>query len=384
MSIKFEWFGFIRKTNQQLLTNYLSSIWDVDLSVPDLDNEDDRVRHIFDEISKLSTDKFDQIQIDLTRVRQLATQKGMLNLIEVAGRMSEVINDLPADDYNKHDRAIFYRIEYQTTFETAYYINEVLPRKKSLRHGLKVMQVNDIIGSGSELEAGMTEYLTKHEQRGEACKVDSYDFGDSACFIAYSADYPQDLLFFVNNELKTEVNRPGFQVTFVYHPDGGRLEIDCQGSWKRKHSLMEIFNKTVLKSDQPVPEYQEQYELDKLVTPDFEMVVEPEDATQQPHLRMVRLANRIDRKERYTIDIEHGEGVTTVRNAMQRHGLNLTHYLVDQAKISFKFRGIQKTGWFTVDLSLPDTNNLGGEPKHAKIREYLKQWGVINHEENPA
>ena len=327
MSIKFEWFGFIRKTNQQLLTNYLSSIWDVDLSVPDLDNEDDRVRHIFDEISKLSTDKFDQIQIDLTRVRQLATQKGMLNLIEVAGRMSEVINDLPADDYNKHDRAIFYRIEYPTTFETAYYINEVLPRKKSLRHGLKVMQVNDIIGSGSELEAGMTEYLTKHEQRGEACKVDSYDFGDSTCFIAYSADYPQ--------------------VTFVYHPDGGRLEIDCQGSWKRKHSLMEIFNKTVLKSDQPVPEYQEQYDLDKLVTPDFEMVVEPEDATQQPHLRMVRLANRIDRKERYTIDIEHGEGVTTVRNAMQRHGLNLTHYLVDQAKISFKFRGIQKTGWYT-------------------------------------
>lgn len=384
MSIKFEWLGFIRKTKQQLLTDYLSSIWDVALSVPDFDQEEDRVRYIHDEISKLPAEKFDQIQIDLTKVRQLATQKGMLNLIEVAGRMSEVINDLPSEEYNKHDRAIFYRIEYPQTFETAYYINEVLPRKKSLRHGLKVMEVKDIIGSGSELEAGMSEYLVKHEQRGEACKVDTYDFGDSVCFIAYSADYPQDLLFFVNNELKIEVNRPGFQVTFVYHPEGGRLEIDCQGKWQRKHALMEIFNKAVLKSDEPVPEYQEQYDLDKLVIPDFEMTVDPDEAIEQPQLKAIRLANRVDRKERYTIDIEHGEGATSIRTAMQRHGLNLSHYLVDQARISFKFRGIQRTGWVTVNLSLPDSNDLGGEAKHSRVRTYLQQWGIINHEENPS
>jgi len=381
MSIKFDWSYFIHMVKQDLLLEYLTKVWQLDLTVGDFETEDDRVAFLRAEIEKLATDRFDDIQIDLTKVRQLSTKPGVQRLILIANNSNQQVDD-PYVDLNVYNRALFYRVNYHDIFQTAYVLNEVQPRKKKLRHGLKSVSVKNLMGKTTELATQISEYLTKNEKRGEACKVDSHDFGSSICFTAYPTNYPQDLLFFDGEQWKNEVNRPGFQITFLYYPEGGRLEIDCQGSWQKKHALMQIFNTAVLESDVPVPLYQLQFNLDKLVEDGFEIVIDPQDMGEEPQLKSIRLKRRhSNTPERYTIEIDNGTGVTPIRDAMNHRRLTLEYYEVDQAKISFKFPGLQKTGWVTVDLSLPDGNSPGSDEKDEKAQNYLEKWGVISRED---
>ena len=66
---------------------------------------------------------------------------------------------------------------------------------------------------------------------------------------------------------------------------------------------MQIFNTTVLESDVPVPLYQSQFNLDKLVEDGFEMVIDPQDMGEEPQLKSIRLKRRhSNTPERYTIE----------------------------------------------------------------------------------
>lgn len=59
MSIKFDWSYFIHMVKQDLLLEYLTTVWQLDLTVGDFESEDHRVAFLQAEIEKLAGDRYD-------------------------------------------------------------------------------------------------------------------------------------------------------------------------------------------------------------------------------------------------------------------------------------------------------------------------------------
>ncbi len=372
---------FLRQINAELLQAFLKSEG-VDGVFPKPNKDQEEIDVWADFIYKLDDQKVIQIETALRDVNEMATDGGTLNLIDVAAEKGV---DLKQDNKiveNEHCRALYCYIHHREVFENAFVFQRVNELKgKKERTGLKKRTAKEVIPRKDHLAQALKVYFFSKELRGQNCQVDAYNDQDKrVCFIAYPEDHPKTDLFYEKGRLKRMGRRPTFQVIFLYECATGRLEIGVRSGWKKKIELMSIFNKEVLEDDRPVADKQKVYNLAKLLEKDFEFTTKPEDQIECVDLEEIKLAHRYN-KDRVTIELEEGDGVKEMQQALKDYKISPDQFNVVQAKIKMKFPAMgRQKGGVTFHLGWPDRCDLGDAHYHLKAKEYVKLW---NLEEKP-
>jgi hypothetical protein len=334
---------------------------------------------------------------DFQRICEMADEGGVKILIEEArdphhdggldltGKAKEVRNHL--------EFAFWVFLEHPKVFEVASHFHRAdnLPgRSWRKRADLPPVEAATDKESCKRLEEAISAYYRRKEGRGHACKVDHWRRDNRLYWFAHPEDYPEGrLIYDEQHELKSETQRPAFDVIFVYCQEEGSLDLYVHGEKETVLDLQRIFGRAILGVELPDPEATGVvYELQRLLDRNVQLPLEPEDGVEEARVRRLRLRimesqhgnrNRLrrltleagakdDREAVYDLldDVLAGERIPREVLMVQHAGLQLV-FRPDE-------RGRRRT--LSFDVSHPDSCSLKYEPRHLVAKGLLKRWGL--------
>jgi hypothetical protein len=305
--------------------------------------------------------------------------------LDLSGKVKEAANKLAF--------AFWVFLEYPKVFEVAsqFHRADNLPgRSWRKRADLPSVEAATDKESCGRLEGAITAYYGPKEGRGHACKADHWRREDRLYWFAHPEDYPEGrLIYDEQHELKSETQRPAFDVIFVYCHEEGSLDLYVEGEKGTVLDLQRIFGRAILGVELPDPEaIGVVYELQGLLDRGFPLPLEPEDGVEEVRVRRLRLKimesesgnrNRLrritlearakdDRAAVYDLldDVLAGERIPREVLSVQHVGLQLVFRPDDRAR--------RRT--LSFDVSHPDSCSLKYQPMHLVAKGLLKRWGL--------
>ncbi|MDD3661474.1 MAG: hypothetical protein PHG63_00225 [Candidatus Dojkabacteria bacterium] len=368
--------NFLRYIDDDLLKQYFEQKG-INITIPQASSDNERVEALQALIEALPQEKLNELEYDFSEVKEMASEFGLESILTVADSYGISLQHDIEEIENCTNQAFYAFLHQPKIFESARVLHDTTTlANKSRRVDLKKVSVDQAELRTEALTSRLSEYLIGKYGKGKQCRAEVYRFKDRACFLLYPEDYKKSDLEYQEDDLKRVTRRPSFQITYIYYPETGTLEVASSYRGKTIKDLFDLFSEAVLEDEKPVDDYQKIYELDKLLRPDFVFLTEPEDMIESVGLKHLRLVGRLDKTIQVTIDLKEFNGVKTMQEYLSRQNMHPSHYFVNQARIQVKYRGEGRKGRVTMQLTFPDKCNLSDTPLHTKTRKYLAKWGL--------
>ena len=319
----------------------------------------------------------------------MACAAGILALVEESTFHSIKLAKLLERFEGFYEKAMWTYLQYQQIFNVAtlfisadtlpgryWFISKNLPKKEP------ACSSDDI----SNFADALSEYYRDTQGRGHRCTVETYlRGGRQHYFFAYPDDYADT--YIGHDDGGVFVKRPqkrAFEVVFVFDPLTGTIDLHAQGDRGVRARLLYIFC-TVILNENPPPEPagDHPYELNPLLTRDFQFATDPEDGIVEVRVRKIRLSLG-NGKRRILLEADPQGGSQDVYDMIEEYlnvislsnsNVNVTHA---EFQIRFAPRGKGQKQHISFNVSFPNTSNLKNlNDEYRQLAEkYLKRWGI--------
>jgi len=375
--------SFLRQAPNYLLERYLTQLgvgrdipWqhlrpgDWDLVYREIQRASDAIRRQIDrdfrEIYKMADDGGSQILLDEGRDPH--------HRVDLSEKFSQMSGNL--------ERAFYVFLEHPRVFHVAqrFHYADSLGRWEKWQ-GLPEAEPSTDRAGCDRLAADISAFYSRREGRGHRCQVDHYRRGSRLYWFAYPEDYGESRLVWEEKELKTATQHPAFEVIFVYDEEKRWLDLFARGRAQTKRDLRVVFGRAILGADLTDFDDGVTYELNGLLSRNFQFAVAPEDGIEQVYLRALRIRVMGQGNRRITLEANPKEDPNGVRDMLQaileaqRIPANLV--VADRARLQFVFR--EEAGRrrrLTVNISHPRTCSLKHDPEDEVVRQLLQRWGI--------
>ncbi len=376
MSRSFKLRAVLRYLDKGLLSLYLKKK-EVKDALPQTPDDGDE-NEVWDEfIQSLPTAKTNEVETDLRDINEMATEDGLLALLEIADQKGVHPQKEIEKLTSQHDQALYFFIHHSAIFDFASVTHRVTDLKAKTERNLRKRPADFVVTKDKALADVLKTFLLSKDGRGRECVVNVFQYKDRVCFMAYPEDFAQSPLCYQEKQLKRLPLRPTFEIVFLYYPETGKVELSAKGGPQRQVALFNIFNNVVLEDKDAVLDLEKTYRLEKFLDADLKLSTEIEDLVEYVRLTKLRLAHKYN-DYRVSLDLKQANGLQSMRTVMENFRLNPIAYNVVQAEIKMKFPGKGRKGGVTIQLSYPDKCNLNDSPNHLKAKKYLEQWGLVN------
>lgn len=332
-------------------------------------------------VQSFNADSANRLETDLRDINDMATEDGVLALLEIAESKGihpqEKIEPLTGD----HDKALYFFLHHPAVFDVASITHHVTDLKAKAERNLRKRAADFVAKNGDALAKSLRGHLLSIDGRGRECAVNVYKQEGRVCFIAYPEDFAKAPLCYVGTRLKRHPLRPTFEIVFLYFPQTGKVELSSKGGPKRQMELFKIFNRVVLEDEQAVAELEKTYRLEKFLDGSLNLSTRAEDEVEYVRLQKLRLLHKFD-DYRIALDLKQANGLESMTTILGKFHVRPSAFSVVQAEIKMKFPGRGRKGSVTIQLSYPDKCNLNDSPNHLKAKKYLEEWGLVNHKPN--
>jgi hypothetical protein len=236
------------------------------------------------------------------------------------------------------------------------------------------------------LADAISDYFKQTQARGHRCTVEHYRKGTHLYhFFAYPDDYTDT--FIGHGDDGNFVKRPqkrAFEIVIIFDAEEGTLDLFAVGDRGVKNSLAYIFSCKILKQNLPAEvSCDRAYELNGLLSREFNLSTDPKDGIESVRVRSLRLSLGSSGRK-ITLDASprgtDQEVYDMIDDFLQPD--RLTPGAVNVTHASFQFRltptGGKRAKAFTFEVGFPNTSNLKSLSEEAKLlgEKYLKVWGI--------
>jgi hypothetical protein len=302
----------------------------------------------------------------------------------------QLIDDLDGIE-SRHDKAVFTYIHATDVWNLAVRF----ARADSLSHGRYWIKRCDIptkepdtsLEKIQEFQVALSAFFREAQARGRHCQVQHYVRATGAdYFFAYLDDYADTYVTLdTDGEFDRRPERRAFEIVMVYDRLHGALEMHARGGKKVYIPLQEIFCRVILGEEiGPENRNSHPYELNGLLSRDFQFPTDPEDGIDSVRVRKLRLSVKGLPRRRITLEADPERGVDDIYDMMDSYldqeRLPISILNVTQVGLKFNFdeSNEEMPRSLSFDLSYPNSSNL--KSKSEGVREiaekYLREWGL--------
>lgn len=333
------------------------------------------------------------IEIVLHEISDMAAgDEGTRAICEEAIRQGrqDLIDEL--EEYeSRHDKAAWTYIRAIDVWNLAVRF----ARADSLSHGRYWIKRCDIPAQApdtseetiEEFEEALSAFFLATQARGRHCQVEHYVRANgNDYFFAYLDDYADTYVTLDNDgAFDRRPERRAFEIVMVYDRQHGTLEMYARGGKKVYIPLQEIFCRVILGEEiGPENRNSHPYELNGLLSPNFEFPTDPADGIETVRVRKLRLSIKGLPRRRITLEADPEGGVNDIYEMLSKYlnqqRLPVSILNVTQAGLKFTFDetndDLPKS--LSFDLSYPNSSNLKSKPETVRdlAEKYLRQWGL--------
>ena len=333
------------------------------------------------------------IEIVLREVSDMANgDEGTRAICEEAIRQDrqDLIDDL--DGYeSRHDKAVWTYIGATDVWNLAVRF----ARADSLSRGrywIKRCDIPNVEPDTSAekreaLEEALAAFFQATQARGRHCQIEHYVRASGTdYFFAYLDDYA-DTYVTLDDEgaFDRRPERRAFELVLVYDREHGTLDMYVRGGKKVYIPLQEIFCRVILDEEiGPEDRNSHPYELNGLLSRDFQFPTDPGDGIDAVRVRKMRFSVKGLPCRRITFEADPAAGVNDIYEMMDDylndHNLPASILNVTQVGLKFSFdpsnEDLPKS--LSFDLSWPNSSNLKSKPEGVRelAEKYLREWGL--------
>lgn len=372
-----------------------------DLELPWEQMEETDVDAIFNAWQTLPEADCRAIEIVLHEVSDMASgEEGTKVISEEALRQQnqELLDELEGFE-SRHDKAIWTYIRAIDVWNLAVRF----ARADSLSHGRYWIKRCDIpakvpnTGGAKlhEFEESLSAFFIASQARGRHCQVEHYVRASGVdYFFAYLDDYADTYVTLdTDGEFDRRPERRAFELVFVYDRAHGTLEMYAKGGKKVYIPLQEIFCSVIL--DEAIgPENRQShpYELNGLISRDFQFPTDPEDGITAVRVAKLRLSLKGQSRSRVTFEPDPEGKIDDVYDMMDAHlnqeQMPASIFNVTQVGFAFTFDEADESlpRSMSFEVSWPNSSNLKSRPDGVRelAEKYLRLWELDradNHED---
>ncbi len=359
--------SFFRKVSNDLLRRFFSH-HDV-LDDIEWDGRDEAsVTDIYDAYADLTAEVREPITADLENLNDLASQRGMPCLVDAAGRWG-----IDCTDMTPHDLAMTLLLECRDAFDAAHdwWTIDHFQGYTDFR-GRSPLDIDDPEAGRPQIEAAFSEYLGS-QQRGVNVQLDIYRDTNKIAYVVCHEDYVKPIERFREHRLVVEKDRPVFYATMVYYPRLGKLKVKAA-----KGELAE-FSRDAF-AEHALGRKDFFHHQDVRLIYDFERFKRPWRFETDPAdgIEWVRVVGIRFRPEPHSKDTVEVKSYTDLVRRLRDMNIDLAAVKIERVSMCFKFPGKGRSGSRTVNLSMPNHNNLGDSKNDQVIERYLVEWEIAN------
>jgi hypothetical protein len=328
-----------------------------------------------------------QIDWDFRQIHDMADPGGIKTLIEEARDPHHGLDI--AEDVGRmsghSERAFWAFLTHPEVFNVArkfHYADNLSWWRK--RHRLPPAVAATDGESQHRLAADISHYYVAREGRGHACELDHYKRGEALYWFAYPEDYAETrLLYDEKRRLEPRMQRPAFEVIYVYKPDEHSLELFVRGDKRTVYELQKVFGRAIL-GVELLEERKDSvtYELNGLLDRNFAFVLEPGDGIESVEVRALRLEIMGTSRKRITLETVGSGEPQAVYNLLDDilagNRIPRDLLIITQAKFRLVFHAdaTGRKGTLTFTVGCPNSCTLRQGPRDDLGRECLKRWGI--------
>lgn len=358
---------FFRKTNKALLGRFFaqySVLGDLEWNK----REDTDVDDIDDSYRALPNDVRIKIEADLETLNDLASQRGMPCMIDVSRQWKIDCRDITA-----HDLAMVLFLDHREALDIAHswWTIDHFQGYSDFR-GRQPVNIATPDAGRARFKAAFSEFMNSLE-KGININIDVYKDTNKIAYVACHEDYVKSVERFHKHKLKVVKDRPVFYATMVYYPHLGKLKV--KGT---KNDLIEFardaFAEHILgeKTFFQHPDMRLIYDLDRFKQP-WIFETDPADGIEWVHVTGIQFHPTKGIKD--TIEVK---SQTNLEGRLRDMNIDLSVAEITSVSLCLKFPGKGRSGSRTVNLSMPNRNNLGDSKNDQLIERYLVEWEIAN------
>jgi len=377
--------SFLRQAPNTLLKQYLTKRG-IGEDIPWKHLSERKIEHIQRAIDSAPEKIRREIDTDFRRVYGMADEGGTKTLID-EGRDRHHRVEL-AEDFAKMgghlERAFWTFLHHPKVFRVAQQLHYAAGLASWDRSRDLPECKPDTSREGTRrLESDLSQYYSRAEGRGHHCKVDHYRRDSRLYWFAHPEDYAESrLVYDIKHMLRPQTQRPAFEVIFVYDEKDRWLDLHARGSHDTKRELRLVFGRAILGVDlSGLDDQGISYELNGILRPDFQFVLQPEDGVDCALLQSLRVRIMGEANRRITLEANTRKDPGGVRELLQvvlkAKGIPSDLVVADRASIQLVFRPeAASRKRLTIRVSHPNSCSLKHDPEDDIARELLRRWNI--------
>ncbi len=376
----------LRQTSNHLLKEYFDSRGHA-IAVAWERITDTQIQGVYEAYLGLPEAARRAIELDLRDIHAVATEGGILALVEAGRRSGNPVADDLARSDSHYDKAMWVLLHRPDIWPDAvrFAHTDSLPsryweRRNSLPKGAPDTSDTAV----ARLGQAVSGFFVQAEGRGRLCLVEHFSRNETLdYYFAYLSDYPDTTVTWNDTEqLVREKRRHAFEVVYAFDRSAGILDIYARGGRKVVRPLQELFADAILgvtldRGDQGGHPYR----VEGLKHRGFAFPTDPEDGIAEVAVRRMRLAVAGNPRKQFTVSLPDNGAPDAMYDSLEREinqeNMPLALLRVVRATITMKLAGRKRVRRLTFEVG-PRSCNLKG--KCDELRElgekYLRRWGI--------
>jgi hypothetical protein len=277
-------------------------------------------------------------------------------------------------------------IHHRNVFNNAYWLctaDGSGARQSSKRTGYPKIKPKDDPTTGRQLGQNISDYYQK-KGKGERSQVDILDRDGVIYYFVYQQDAPETSVgFLATGKLGPQVVRKVFNVIFWFDPTLGELSTVARGGKSDRDDLDRIFSEVCLGvPDLPNLTPKPVYTLSRAVDLQSKFLLPPDSSVDSIRVKSIRLTpSGMQAKLEIQANAEEDARNLIQRFQVHNPGTGANRSLEDAffQRVEFEVRmkqGAEYKPRWTFTLSYPNRCNLGENPEHKAVKQYLRTWGI--------
>jgi len=360
-------YSFFRKTSNTLLKRF----FDHHKALKSIEwngRTENEVQDIYQAYIELPAKVKSKIEDDLENLNDVSSQKGMPCLVDAAASQGVKCKDISA-----YNLAMTLFLDCREAFDIAHEwwtINHF--QSYTDFRGRKPHDVKDPEAGKPHFEAAFSEFLDSMS-KGIDIHVDVYNNANKIAYVVCHEDYVKPIERFRNHKLQVLKDKPVFYATIVYYPKLGKLKVKAA-----KNDVVEFtrdaFAEHIIKKKDFFQHADVKliYDLNWFKRP-WRFETDPAD-----HISRVKVVSIRFHPEPGSKDQIEVKSYDNLAQRLKDMNVDLKRAEINRVSLCFKFPGIGRAGSKTVNLSMPNHNNLSDSENDQLIERYLVDWEIAN------
>jgi len=338
---------------------------------------------IFDAFITLNDDTRHKLESDFQKVHALATEAGVISLIEEAKEFEnqELINTLQGIS-GLHSKSMMAFLDSPEYWQGASMIYQT--RNIPSSYWTKINQLPELDQPFTDediklLAKAIGEYFFIKEGRGKHCKIDRYRRGKNDYFFAFPEDFAKTSIEWVDHDLQSLPHQMAFEIVFVYCQHTATLDLYASKNAKNIPHLQELFAlyilKTKLTNFTPCVE-SKSYDLEPFFEAEFEFNIPDKSDIYTIQIISAEVTCNNDPTSHLMLSISPDKNKDAIRDRLVKVRSQTEYISAVKLKVFFKPNSIKTKPARVVSISLPDKCNLGCSEDDILIEDILAASGI--------